>query len=214
MSTTMISRITALAAASGYWTAAIWLYMASATEALWPPLIMLTTKKSPITSVMTKIEPSAIPVLRQRDDDLPDDAPAAAAAVERRLDDRAVDAGHGVEDRHDHEQREQMHVGDDHREIREQQKLQRLVASRRCAISAWLKMPLRPRNGIHEIMRMMFEVQNGTVHSRNSAICHRMLRTWKTRKYDDREADHQRDRPDDQRVVDGLEVQRQRDLRG
>ena len=33
-------------------------------------------------------------------------------------------------------------------------------------------------------MRMMFEVQNGTVHSRNSAICHRMLRTWKTRKYD------------------------------
>ena len=50
-------------------------------------------------------------------------------------------------------------------------------------ISAWLKMPLRPRNGIHEIMRMMFEVQNGTVHTRNSAICQRMLRTWKTRKY-------------------------------
>ena len=49
-------------------------------------------------------------------------------------------------------------------------------------ISSWLKMPLRPRNGIQEIIRMMFEVQNGTVQSRNSAICHRMLRTWKTRK--------------------------------
>ena len=131
MSTTMISRITALAAAGGYCTAAIWLYMASATDALWPPLIMFTTKKSPITSVITKIEPSAIPVSRQRDDDLPDDAPAAAAAVQRRLDDGAVDAGHGVEDRHDHEQGEQMHVGDDHREIGEQQELERLVRDAR-----------------------------------------------------------------------------------
>ena len=31
---------------------------------------------------------------------------------------------------------------------------------------------------------MMFEVQNGTVHSRNSAICHSRTFTWKTRKYD------------------------------
>ncbi len=29
---------------------------------------------------------------------------------------------------------------------------------------------------------MMFEVLNGTVHSRNSAICQMMLRTWNTRK--------------------------------
>ena len=35
------------------------------------------------------------------------------------------------------------------------------------------QMPLRPRKGIQEIMRMMLEVQNGTVQSRNSAICHR-----------------------------------------
>src|SRR3954454_8016533 len=39
------------------------------------------------------------------------------------------------------------------------------------AMSAWLKIPLRQRNGTQEIMRRMFDVQNGTVHSRNSAIC-------------------------------------------
>ena len=43
-------------------------------------------------------------------------------------------------------------------------------------------MPLRPRNGIQEIMRMMFEVQNGIVQSRNSATCQVRLRTWKARK--------------------------------
>ena len=31
-------------------------------------------------------------------------------------------------------------------------------------------------------MRMMFEVQNGTVQSRNSAIWMVRLRTWKARK--------------------------------
>jgi hypothetical protein len=46
-----------------------------------------------------------------------------------------------------------------------------------------LAMPLRPRNGIHEIMRMMFEVQNGIVQTRNSAICIVSERTWKARKY-------------------------------
>ena len=49
-------------------------------------------------------------------------------------------------------------------------------------ISVELAMPLRPRNGIHEIMRMMFEVQNGIVQSRKSAICQVRLRTWKARK--------------------------------
>ena len=43
--------------------------------------------------------------------------------------------------------------------------------------------PLRPRNGIHEIIRMMFDVQNGTVQSRNNPIFKVKLLTWKTRKY-------------------------------
>ena len=43
--------------------AAISFYSAETTEALWPPLMTLTTKKSPITWVTTKIEPSAMPLL-------------------------------------------------------------------------------------------------------------------------------------------------------
>src|SRR5258708_35966925 len=60
---TTISKMTALAAAGGYCTMAIWLDMAMAMEADWLPLMTLTTKKSPITSVTTKIDPNAIHVL-------------------------------------------------------------------------------------------------------------------------------------------------------
>src|SRR5262245_65444530 len=62
ISITMISRQTALAAAGGYWRIAISLDMAATTDELWPPLMIFTTKKSPITSAMTKMEPRAIPV--------------------------------------------------------------------------------------------------------------------------------------------------------
>ena len=48
--------------------------------------------------------------------------------------------------------------------------------------SVELTSPLRPRSGIHEIVRMTFEVQNGTVQTRNSAIRHVVERTWKARK--------------------------------
>src|SRR5207253_3021334 len=49
-------------AAGGYWRMAISFDIAATTEALCPPLITFTTKKSPITSAMTKMEPSAMPV--------------------------------------------------------------------------------------------------------------------------------------------------------
>ena len=65
------------------------------TEALWPPLMIFTTKKSPITRVMTKIEPSAMPVfdsgstisvtMRQRP------APASCAASIRLWSMRAIE---------------------------------------------------------------------------------------------------------------------------
>ena len=42
--------------------------------------------------------------------------------------------------------------------------------------------PLRPSSGIHEIMRITFEVQNGMVQRRNSTTCHPSERTWKARK--------------------------------
>ena len=41
--------------------------------------------------------------------------------------------------------------------------------------------PLRPSTGIHEIMRMMLEVRNGTVQTRNRTICMAVVRMWKAR---------------------------------
>src|SRR5262245_28880310 len=52
------------------------------------------------------------PGFRQRDDDFPYHAPGAGAAVNRRFDERTINARHGVEDGHDHEQCEQVHIGD------------------------------------------------------------------------------------------------------
>ena len=49
-------------------------------------------------------------------------------------------------------------------------------------IRAEFASPLRPRNGIHEIIRMMLEVQNGIVHSRNNTICQVWVLTWNARK--------------------------------
>ena len=46
----------------------------------------------------------------------------------------------------------------------------------------WLISPSLPSSGIHEIMRMMFEVQNGTVQIRKSPSASSGLRTWNTRK--------------------------------
>lgn len=43
--------------------------------------------------------------------------------------------------------------------------------------SALLTSPLRPSKGIHAIMRMTFEVQNGMVHSRDRPICQDFDRT-------------------------------------
>jgi hypothetical protein len=42
--------------------------------------------------------------------------------------------------------------------------------------------PLRPSSGIHEIMRITFEVQKGMVQTRNSTTCQPSERTWKARK--------------------------------
>jgi hypothetical protein len=48
--------------------------------------------------------------------------------------------------------------------------------------STWLTSPLRPSSGTQEIMRITLLVQNGTVHSTNSAVCMPGERTWKARK--------------------------------
>jgi hypothetical protein len=79
--------------------------------------------------VMTKMEPMMMPVRRQRHHHVPQRLPARGAAVVGRLDQAAVDAHHRVEDGHDHEHRVQVHEGQHHREIREQQPLDRLSTS-------------------------------------------------------------------------------------
>ena len=44
-------------------------------------------------------------------------------------------------------------------------------------ITIWLKAPLRPRNGIQAIVRMIPEVQNGIAHSRKNTVRTAALRT-------------------------------------
>ncbi len=63
ISNTTASSTTALAQAAGYWSREIWFAIIRPTEALWPPLMSRTVMKSPMTSVTTKIEPMAMPVL-------------------------------------------------------------------------------------------------------------------------------------------------------
>jgi hypothetical protein len=64
---------------------------------------------------------------RQRHDDVPQRLPGRGAAVVGRFDQAAVNAHHRIEDRHDHEHGVEVHEGQHHREIGEQQPLDRLV---------------------------------------------------------------------------------------
>ena len=61
---------------------------------------------------------------------------------------------------------------------------------------------------------MMLEVQNGTVHNRNSAICQSRLRTWNARKYETVKPIASVIAQTISAYFDGLQVQRQRVLRG
>ena len=102
-----------------------------------------------------------------------------------------------------------MDIGDDHREIREQQEVERLemIVS---AISSWLNTPLRPRNGIHEIMRMIVEVQNGTEQSRNRPIFESGAAHMEDQEIGDRETEDERDRPDDRREFQRAQIEPER----
>ena len=44
-------------------------------------------------------------------------------------------------------------------------------------ISAWLNAPLRPRNGIQAMVRMMAEVRNGMAHNSRNTTRTALLRT-------------------------------------
>src|ERR1700738_356068 len=69
-------------------------------DAICCPPMTPTVRKSPMTTVMTKIEPIVMPVF---DKGSTTSRTAPRAGVARGFDQRAVDAHHRIEDRYDHE---------------------------------------------------------------------------------------------------------------
>ena len=61
--------------------------------------------------------------------------------------------------------------------------------------SVELTSPSLPSSGIQEIIRMMFEVQNGTVQTRNRPIASSWLLDVEDQKIGDQKADDQREEP-------------------
>ena len=96
---TVISSTTEVAAAEGYCSRPMSLEIRRPTLADWLPDMNRTVMKSPITSVSDEDRADHDAGLGQRDDDVPQDLRAGGAGVARRLDQRFVDAHHGVEDR-------------------------------------------------------------------------------------------------------------------
>src|SRR6266508_2741296 len=78
----------------------------------------------------------------------------------------------------------------------------------RSSISAWLNAPLRPRNGIQAMVRMIAEVRNGTQQEQNHAD--RVAAHVENEEVGDIETEKQRDRPDDQREFQGAAIEPQR----
>src|SRR5579859_1260266 len=181
-SSTTASSTTALAQAAGYCSSDTSLLIISPTEALCPPLISRTVMKSPITSVTTKIEPIAIPGLHSgtMTSTITRQAlqPASvAASISRRSILTIV-----------------LNIGATMNSVYKctNASTTAKLENSRNSSGAWItpirssaefSSPLRPRKGTQEIMRMMLEVRNGTVHTRNHVICQARLCTTNVRKY-------------------------------
>ena len=65
--------------------------------------------------------------LGQQNAHIPQNLHACGAAIPRGLYQRFIDPQHGVQDRHNHEERVSMHKGQQHRKVRKQQPFQRLI---------------------------------------------------------------------------------------
>src|ERR1700728_3999471 len=148
--------------------------------------------------------------LRQRQNDFGYDAPAAGAGVVRRLDEAGIDPGHRVEDRNDHEQGIEVHIGDDYRKIGEQQKRQRLVddaeaheAAVEDAVAPEERYPRNHPDDVRGPERHRADQEQSDLHGQASHVEHQEI--------GNREPDDERDGPDDRRIFDraGIESQRQ-----
>jgi hypothetical protein len=73
--------------------------------------------------VMIKIEPMMMPVLRKRQNHIPNGLPFACPTVAGRFNQAFIDAHHRVENGHNHEHGVEMDKGQNHRKIRKQKPL-------------------------------------------------------------------------------------------
>ena len=144
--------------------------------------------------------------LGQRDDDVPQDLPAARAGVARRLDQRAVDAHQRVEDRRHHEQRVEVHHGQhdgeigDRAAIRSARSTMPSVDQRRVdqPVAAEHRDPRDHADDVGGQERHGADEEQHHLHRRRADV--------EGEEIGDPEADEERQRPDDDRVFQRVEI--------
>ena len=147
--------------------------------------------------------------LGKRDDDVAHDLPAARAGVVRGLDHAWIDFGKRIGDRTDHQDGAQIHIGDDDREIGEQQEVERLrrqaQVHQRLVEHAVAAEKRNPGDGPDD---RRSEKRNGAQqeqHGPDRAAAH-----VKDQKVGDVESDEERGRPDDRRELQSAAVKPER----
>ena len=178
---TMASKMMALAAASGNcrYDACTWMILP--TEAICCPPITPMVTKSPITMVMTKIEPMMMPVRHSGTITFHSVcqalAPASLAASIRLRSMRIME----------------LKIGTIMNMVYRCTKASTTEKSENSSqstgwfttprpIRPWLTKPLRPSSGTQDTMRMTLDVQKGIVHSTKSSVCMPLERTQKAKK--------------------------------
>src|SRR3990167_4282702 len=153
------------------------------TEAICCPPITPMVTKSPMTMVMTKMEPMMMPVRHSGTITFhsvcPAVAPLSLAASIRLRSMRIMLLKIGTI----------MKVVNRCTKASTTEKSENSSHSTGCltmpmVMSASLTRPLRPKSGTQAIMRITLDVQNGMVHKTNSTTCTPLDLTWKARKYD------------------------------
>ena len=134
--------------------------------------------------------------------------PAAGACIARSLDQRAVDLRQRVGDRADHQQRVEMHIGDDDRELGEQQEVERLRGETEVHHGlierAGTAEERDPGNGADDGGG---EEGDGAEQKEDDA--HRVVAHVKDQEIGDVEAEKEGDGPHDCRELEGTEVDAQ-----
>ena len=151
--------------------------------------------------------------LRQRNDDQAHDVEPARARIHRRLDHALVDARHRVEDRHHHEDRQLMHIGDDDGETRIEQERQRLVdeaeLQQRAVDQPFLAEQRNPGNHADDVRGPERHCAQQEEADGEQLVAH-----VEDEEIGDEETQHQREDPDQRREPDRLEIKFEREAGG